>query len=43
MDDDYLGPIDTVSSEDGYVDPTDLEEIEELFDDSVLEELNSNY
>lgn len=43
MDDDYLGPIDTASSEDGYVDPTDLEEIEELSDDSVLEELNSNY
>lgn len=43
MDDDYLGPIDTAFSEDGYVDPTDLEEIEELSDDSVLEELNSNY
>ena len=43
MDDDYLGPVDNDLSEDSYVDPEDLEDIEDFSEDSVLEDLNSNY
>ena len=44
MDDDYLGPVeDSVSTEEEYVDPEDLEDIESFSEDSVLEDLNSNY
>lgn len=45
MDDDYLGPVDNsdISTEDSYVDPGELEEIEDFSNDVVLEDLNSNY